>query len=167
MIATIGRVPGQNDLAVRLQDRRFGAPDDTGQRNAVPTPEAGIQRAIGVVASQAEVIAAAAVAVPGDEDLAVRLEKGFLAELPSRPEAGRGLPVPHAERRRIVHRRHTHVDGIGRTREGRGAAIACRADFGPRRPARLVPRAERQRARACAVVISTRRKIQPRARIVR
>ena len=116
LVAAIGRVPGQDDLAVRLQDRRFGASDDASQRNAVPTPEAGIQRAIGVVARQAEVIAPAAVAVPGDEDLAVRLENGFLAELPARPEAGRGLPIPHAKGRRIVDCADRHSGVVVRTR---------------------------------------------------
>ncbi len=108
LIAAIGRVPGQDNLAIRLQDCRFGASDDSSQRNAVPTSKAGIQRAINVIPSQTEVIAAAAVTVPGDENLAVRLENGFLTELPSRPEASRGLPIPHAKGGRIVHRAHRH-----------------------------------------------------------
>ncbi len=40
---------------------------------------------------------------------------------------------------RIVHRRHTDIDDIRRTRERRRASVTRRGDFGSRRPARLIP----------------------------
>ena len=106
VVADDGEIPAGTDTVARDQDLAVvlhgyaaaATGSDARGGDAVATAEAGVQRAIDVVADQCNVIVGACPDLPGDQDLAVVLHEDVVALVGPSSDIGNDDTVATAER---------------------------------------------------------------------